>query len=166
MAKRVNGVAEFALVGRTLQWTYGPGMVVAFTVPDHGLPPRDDAAMVFGFKQTLADAAAVDRNTPIEGKYAAMAKRAETLETGVWRAERVATGGGANMVFLAQAIAKVRGKAVWQDVLTWLRTKTADECAALAANATYAKEIAKLAAVKVAQSGILVADLEGEIDGI
>lgn len=161
MAKRANGIAMFSWdsVARRLQWDFGGALgVVGFTVPECGLDARDDAAMVFGYKQTIADAAAKSNATPAE-KREGMADRIATLESGAWRAER----GVSVDAILVAAIAAVAGKPL-AHIREWLGTKTAEERAALAASPKFANEINRLRRERTA--GIDAEALVGEISDL
>lgn len=152
---RANSVMEFALVGRTLQWTFPKLGVVRFDVPDCGLDARDDAAMQFGYKQTIADAAAISNATPTQ-KYNAMLDRVATLNGGEWRAER-------GDAILVAAICRARAMSE-SNVRKFLDGKTAAQKQALAELPHYKAEIDRIRAARVANVDTSI--LESEIDAI
>lgn len=158
---RANGIAEFALLGRTLQWTFPTlkgGNVVRFTVPEYDLTPRDDAALIFGHKQTIADAGAKSNATTQE-KFDAMLARVETLNNGEWRGER---GTGSDSLLVA-AIAAVRQMSE-SNVRKFLSDKSAAQKSALAASDKYSAKIAELRKARV--SGVDVSAIEDELDAL
>lgn len=161
MAKRANGVASFAWdnVTRELSWDFEKGRVAKFTVPECGLDSRDDMAMVFGYKQTIADAAAKGASVTVDAKFEAMQARIEVLRSGVWQAER----GEGNVTYLARAISELKNKPI-RDVIAFLAGKTKEQRAALANAKPYAEKIAELRAANVDVG--LIETLDAEIDEI
>lgn len=154
---RANGIADFALVERTLQWTFPTlkGATVRFDVPDHGIDARDDAAMVFGYKQTIADAGAKS-NATTQQKFDAMRDRVATLNGGDFYAER-----GDSLLIAAICAARAMSAG---NVRKFLSDKTAAQKAALRELPHYKAEIDKIRAARVAN--VDTTELEAEIGNL
>ena len=146
-------VYSYDAFARRLEWTFGDGSTVYYTIPhDEFLEPICNAALIHGFKQKIADAAAIARN-PETGKSATMAdKRAamqkvvDQLNDGMWNAER--TGGTGNVGgLLAVAIAAVKGLPI-ERVREFLKGKTKAQREAMALVSPYREKIAELIAAR------------------
>lgn len=146
---------------RVMGWKFPSGIPpVEFTLPDHGLSERDDAALHNGFKQKIGDAAALGMTATPTAKREAMQSTVDTLNAGLWNAGR---GEGDVVSYLSRAIAETRGKDV-RAVAKWLRGKEAAERAGLALQEPYAAKIAEYRRAKVANVDTSVS--EAEIDAL
>jgi len=147
---RKNAVMSYSYdsATRIMAWDFGVKTgVVEFELPTiAGISERDEAALHNGFKQKIADAAALGQGSTPAEKFLAMTECVDNLNAGRWNLPR---GEGDVGTYLARAIVEIDGKDL-EKVRTWLAGKKPAERAALAAVEKYATKIAEYRKAKVA----------------
>jgi hypothetical protein len=147
---RKNAVMSYSYdsATRIMAWDFGAKIgVVEFVLPTiAGISERDEAALHNGFKQKIADAAALGQGSSPADKFAAMTEVVDNLVAGRWNLPRGESDVG---TYLARAIVEHTGKSL-EGVRTWLAGKKPAERAALAAQEPFAGLIAGYRKAKVA----------------
>lgn len=161
-------VYSYDAPSRTLEWIFGDGSTVSYQHDAQGLMALHEMALVHGFKQKIADAAAIARNTEtgaaatIAGKRDAMQKVVDQLNDGEWNAVR--TGGTGNVGgLLAQAIANIKKMDIAK-VREFLKSKTKAQRDAIGAKPEFAEEMARL--WKERAKGVDITEALEELDGL
>jgi hypothetical protein len=132
-------------------------------------PAMQLQAMLHGMKQKIVDAAAIPRNTEtgksatISDKYEAMLEVANRVMFGEWNKARGDGSGKGSKSYLCEALMELYKKDR-ATVTNFLKGKSADEKAALSANAKVVAIVARLQAEKVAASGIDSDAILGELE--
>jgi len=170
--KNARMIYSFDAPTRELRWTFGNGIEdVAFTAPDAPMDSLVFIAMVHGFKQKIADTAAMECDTetgksaPMVAKRAAMQTVVERLNAGEWNATRTgATPKTVDVDSLIAAMAAATGKSVI-GVRAYVEGRTEEQRKALVANDKYREGYA-IALVHKRPAGVLSDEDEAEIDAI
>lgn len=92
---RANGIAEYTFDGSTMFWKFADGTVEFNIAHYEEYRSADDfirAALVNGFKQKIADAAALPAGSTAAEKRAAMQECVDRLGEREWNAKREGTG--------------------------------------------------------------------------
>lgn len=170
---------EFNVATRTHCWTFGGGVAdvkfsVPFIVADEatGMDATADQAMIHGYKQKIADAAAISRDTTTgrsatdADKRAAMQEVVDRLNRGEWSATAKATGPKkVNVDALVAAIAAVSKKHDVVRVRLFVESKDDAGRKALAASEQFAEAYA-VAVANARPKRELTAEEQAEIDAI
>lgn len=160
-----NSVMSCVVAGPVLTWTYSDGKTLAFDTTSAPAEVQAQAA-IHGFKQRIADAAAISVNTEtgkpatVAEKRAAMEKVVATLAT-AWTAER--TGGGNEGGMLLQALVILKPKQTLDAIKAYIKGLSPVERAALSESKRVKAEIDKIRAARVKAAGI---DADKLLDGI
>lgn len=159
---------------RTHTWTFSRDVNdVRYVVTKYDVDPVDDAAMVHGFKQKIADAAAIpfaknDRYATDQEKRDAMQAVVDRLNDGKWNAE---LGGGGkkpklvNVEALVAAIVAIRGRAE-AAVRAFVDAKTEEQRNALSMNDEFWLEYAMQCVRLAGPAKALDAGLTDELDAL
>ncbi len=150
-----NSIMECAIIGNEIVWTFKDGPKLHFDVAK----ASDDLckeAVYHGFKQKIADAAAISRNpetgksATIVEKRAAMASVIQRLYTGAWNEPRESGGDGG---LLLRALMALKPDAEPAKVRAFHDGLTKEQRAIMRTEPRVAAEIDKIRAKKAADAG-------------
>jgi hypothetical protein len=151
-----NSVMTCAADAGVLTWTFADGKTVAFDTKAVAKNVRAEAT-VHGFRQKIADAAAMSRDTEtglpatVEQKRAAMESVIQNLNAGLWNAP---AGGGNEGGLLLAALIRIKPEMSEENLKKWLAGKSDKEKAALRIAPSIKPEIDKIRAERGKATGL------------
>lgn len=158
MKVRANGFAATAHQSGILEWQFPnsgiPSVVFHYRQRAEGERMADFRAMVHGYTQKIADAAALGQGATVAQRAAAMRRVASRLSAGFWDQDPIYE--------LAVAWVRVKGSGDESAVYDKLRGATKEQLAALAAKPDVRAELLAIRGEQEAEP-VDVSDLEAEL---